>query len=180
MFGKRSRDQSIEATLKQLEHRVLDEVQLASWQRRVAWVAAAVLLAAGVTIWTVGTGVALATSALGIGAAICSVVALRCRRFRWCMTAAYLSGLSTVAGVGAFWWSRTGATEAMLAAAAAGVFGAAAALTVVWVSVAITPMKDSHPDMPPPSKRKWGVRDSGDTTIVWPPPSAGPRRPDQS
>lgn len=72
MFRLRSRGQSIEATLKQIEHRVLDDVHLPPWRRRVAWVATAVLMAAGVTTWAVGGGLPLATSALGVGAAVCS------------------------------------------------------------------------------------------------------------
>ncbi|MGE0218359.1 hypothetical protein [Mycolicibacterium sp.] len=179
MFRRWSRRQPIEATLEQIEHRVLDEVHLAAWVRRVAWVAAAVLVVAGAMVWTLGWGMPLATSTLGVCAAICSAVALRRRRFRWCVAAAYLSGLSTVAGVGGFWWSRTRSADAILAASAGVAAVAAAALTAVWVSVAITPVKDSQPDMRQPPKRRWGVRESGDTTIIWPPPSAGPHRPDQ-
>jgi hypothetical protein len=178
VFCLRSHGQSIEATLTQIEHRVLDDVHLPAWARRVGWVAAAVLVVAGVTAWAVGGGLTLATSALGIGAAVCSVVTLRRRRFRWSAAAAYLSGLSTVAGVGAFWWSRTSSADALLATSAGVSAVAAATLTAVWVSVAITPVKDSHPDMRQPSKRKWGVRESG-ATITWPPPCAGPHRPDR-
>ncbi|KUI22285.1 hypothetical protein [Mycobacterium sp. GA-2829] len=178
MFRLRSRGQSIDATLRQIEHRVLDDIHLPPWRRRVAWVAAAVLMAAGVTTWAVGGGLPLATSALGVGAAVCSVAALRRLRFRWSVAAAYLSGLSTVAGVGAFWWSRTSSADALLTVSTAVAAVAAATLTAVWVSVAITPVTDSHPDMRQPSKRKWGVRESG-ATITWPPPSAGPHRPDR-
>ncbi|OJZ67872.1 hypothetical protein [Mycolicibacterium diernhoferi] len=178
MFHLRSRDQSIEATLKQIEHRVLEELHLPLWARRVAWTASVVLIMTGITAWVVGAGLPLAASALGTGAAISSVVALRRRRFRWCVAAAYLAGLSTVAGVGAFWWSRTSSAGPVLAISTGASVVAAAALTAVWVSVAITPVNDSHPDMRKPSKRRWGVRESGDT-ITWPPPSAGPRRPDR-
>ncbi|WP_395312032.1 hypothetical protein V4U86_13315 [Mycobacterium sp. AMU20-3851] len=177
MFRLRSRDQSLEATLKQIEHRVLEDVHLPPWARRVAWVAATVLIVAGVIATAAGGGIPLAAAALGAGAAICSVVTLRRRRFRWCVAAAYLSGVSTVAGVGAFWWSRTSSADPILAASTGVSAVAAATLTAVWISVAITPVKDSHPDIRQPSKRKWGVRESGDT-ITWPPPSAGPHRPD--
>ncbi|MBB2771954.1 MULTISPECIES: hypothetical protein [Mycolicibacterium] len=84
--------------------------------------------------------------------------------------------MSTVAGVGAFWWSRTSSADAILAVSTGLSAVAASTLTAVWVSVAITPVQDSHPDMRRPSNRKWGVRESGDT-ITWPPPSAGPNRP---
>lgn len=178
MFRVRSRDRSIEATLKRIEHRVLDDVHLAAWARHAAWVASAVLVLAGVTVWVVGAGVPLATSALGVGAAACSVVALRRRRFRWCVAAAYLSGLSTVAGVGAFWWCQTSSAGSILAVLAAVSAVAAAALTAVWVAVSITPVMDSHPDLRQPTQRKWGVRESGDT-ITWPPRPAGPHRPDR-
>lgn len=178
MFRLRSRDQSLEAALKQIEHRVLDDVHLPAWARRVAWVAAAVLIVAGVTTWAVGGGLPLATSAVGVGAAVCSIVTLRRRRFRWCVASAYLSGLSTAAGVGAYWWCQTSSAVAILTVSAGVSAVAAAALTAVWVAVAITPVKDSHPDMRQPSKRKWGVRESGDT-ITWPPRSAGPHRPDR-
>ncbi|KUI38467.1 hypothetical protein AU195_16085 [Mycobacterium sp. IS-1496] len=178
MFRLRSRDQSIEATLKQIEHRVLDDVYLPIWARRVAWAATAVLIITGITAWVVGEGLPLGASALGAGAAICSVVTLRRRRFRWSVAAASLSGVSTVAGVGAFWWSRTSSADALLATSAGVSAVAAAALTAVWVAVAITPVKDSHPHMRQPSKRKWGVRESG-ATITWPPPCAGPHRLDR-
>jgi hypothetical protein len=178
VFRLGSSDRSIEATLRKIEHRVLDEVHLAWWARRVAWAVSTVLAVAGVTVWAVGAGVPLATSALGVAAAVCSVVALRRSRFRWCVAAAYLSGLSTVAAIGAFWWGLTSSTEAILAVLAGVSAVAAAAFTAVWVSVAITPVKDSHPDTRQPLERKWGVRESGDTTIIWPPPPAGPHRPD--
>lgn len=178
MFGLRSRDRSIEAALKRIEHRVLDDVHLPSWARRTGWAATAVLSVTVMTVWAVGRGVPLAASVLGVGAVICSAVTLRRRRFRWCVAAAYLSGLSTVAGVGAFWWSRTGSASAVLAIATAVAAVAAATLTAVWVSVAITPVKDSHPDLRRPSKRTWGVRESGET-ITWPPPCAGPHLSDR-
>lgn len=178
MFGLRSRDQSLEATLRQIGHRVLDEVYLPRWARRVAWTATTVLIATGITAWVVGGGVPLVASVLGAGAAVCSIISLRRRRFGWCVAAAYLSGVSTVAGVGAFWWSRTSPADPILAFSTAASAVAAAALTAVWVSVAITPVAESHPDMRRPSKRQWGVRESGDT-ITWPPPSAGPHFPDR-
>ncbi len=181
MFRLRQRDRSLEAALRQIEHRVLEDVHLPVWARRVAWVAVLVLVACGITTWVVGHDVGtvpLAASVLGAGAAVCSVVTLRRRRFRWCAAAAYLSGLSTVAGVGAYWWCQTSSAGPILAISSGVSAVAAATLTAVWVAVAITPVEDSHPDMRRPSKRKWGVRESGDT-IIWPPPCAGPRRPDR-
>ncbi len=179
MFGLRSRDRSIEATLKQIGYRVLDELHLPLWVSRVVWTAATVLIATAIVAWAVGGGLPLIASVLGTGATFCSIVTLRRRRFRWCVAAAYLSGLSTVAGVGAFWWARTSSADAVLAVSTGVSAVAAATLTALWVSVAITPVQDSHPDMRQPSKRKWGVRESGDT-ITWPPPSAGPHRPDRT
>lgn len=181
MFRPWSRDQSIEATLKQIEHRVLDDVHLDPWARHVARVAATVLIATGITAWVVGHdggAIPLAASVLGAGAAMCSGVSLRGRRFRWCVAAAYLSGLSTVAGVGAFWWCQTSSAVATLTVSSGVSAVAAAALTAVWVAVAITPVTDSQPDMRQPSQRKWGVREGGDT-ITWPPPCAGPHRLDR-
>ncbi|PQP48028.1 MULTISPECIES: hypothetical protein [Mycolicibacterium] len=181
MFRLWSRDQSIEATLKQIEHRVLNEVYVPLWARRVARVAATVLIVTGITAWAMGHddgGVPLAASVLGAGAAICSAVSLRRHRFGWCVAAAYLSGVSTVVGIGAFWWCRTGSAGPILTTSTGASAVAAAALTAVWVSVAITPVKDSHPDMRQPLKRKWGVRESG-ATIIWPPPCARPHRPDR-
>lgn len=173
MFRPRSRDQPIEATLKQIERRVLDDVDLPIWARRVAWAATTVLFITGITAWVVGEGLPLGASVLGAGAAVCSAISLRRRRFGWCVAAAYLSGLATVAGVGAFWWCQTRSAVATLAVSSGVSAVAAAALTAVWVAVAITPVTDSQPDMRQPSKRKWGVRESGDT-ITWPPPCAGP------
>lgn len=178
MFRLRSRDQSIEATLKQIEHRVLADVYLPLWARRAVWAATTVLVITGATAWVVGAGLPLAASTLGVGAAFCSAVSLRRRRFQWCVAAAFLSGVSTVAEVGAFWWSRTGSAGPVLATSTAVAAVATATLTAVWVSVAITPVTESHPHMRQSSKRKWGVRESG-ATITWPPPSAGPHRPDR-
>ncbi|BBY77394.1 hypothetical protein [Mycolicibacterium parafortuitum] len=179
MFHLRSRGQSIEATLKQIEHRVLDDVHLPAWARRAAWAATTALVVTVIVAWVVGGSVPVAASVLGAGAAACSVVTLRRRRFRWCVAAAYLSGVSTVAGVGAFWWSRTGSAGPILATSTAVAAVAAATLTAVWVAVAITPVKDSHPDLRQPGRRKWGVRESG-ATITWPPPCAGPHFPDRT
>lgn len=176
MFRARSRDQSIEATLKQIEQRVLERIYLPPWARRVGWAAITALFMSVATAWVVGGVVPVAASVLGAGAAVCSVATLRRRRFRWCVAAACLSGVSTVAGVGAFWWSRTGSAGPILATSTGSAAVAAATLTAVWVSVAITPVKDSHPDQRQPERRKWGVRESG-TTITWPPPCAGPRLP---
>ena len=178
MFRLRSRDQSIEATLKQIEHRVLDDVYLPPWARRVAWAGTTVLFITVFAAWIIGGAVPVIASVLGAGAAICSVVTLRGRRFRWCVAAAYLSGLSTAAGVGAFWWCQTSSAVAALTISTGVSAVAAAALTAVWVAVAITPVRDSQPDMRQPSMRKWGVRESGDT-IIWPPPCAGPHRLDR-
>lgn len=181
MFRPLSRDQSIEATLKQIEHRVLDEIHVPLWARRTARVAAVVLIATGITTSLVGhhgAAVPLAASMLGAGAAMCSLVSLGVRRFRWCVAAACLSGVSTVAGVGAFWWCQTSSAGVTLAVSSGMSAVAAAALTAVWVAVAITPVTDSQPDMRQPSKRKWGVRESG-ATITWPPPCARPHRLDR-
>lgn len=181
MFRLRSRDKSIEATLNRIEHRVLDEVHLPSRACRVGWVAATVVIATAITTWAVGHdggAVPLVASGLGAGTAICSAVSLRRRRFRWVVAAAYLSGLSTVAGVGAFWWSQTSSAVSTLAVSTGLSAVATAALTAVWVAVAMTPVKDSQPDMRRPSQRKWGVRKSGDT-ITWPPPCAGPHPPER-
>ncbi|OBB60399.1 hypothetical protein A5757_09940 [Mycobacterium sp. 852013-51886_SCH5428379] len=178
MFRLRSRDQSVEATLRQIEHRVLDDVYLPLWARRAAWVATTVLIITGTTAWVGGAGLPLAAATLGFGAALCSITSLWRRRFRWCVAAAYLSGVSTVAGVGAFWWSRTGSASPILTTSTVVAAVAASTLTAVWVSVAITPVSDSHPNMRKPAKRRWGVHESGET-ITWPPPSAGPHRPDR-
>jgi len=179
VFRLRSREQSIEATLKQIEHRVLDEVHQSPWMRRVAWIAAVVLLAATTTVWVVGYGggvLPLVAASFGAAAAIVSFVTLWRRRFRWGVAAAYLSGLSTVTGIGAYWWCHTSVEAGPLAVATAVAGLAAATLTAVWVAVAITPVVESQPDMRRPTERRWGVREPGGT-ITWPPPCAGPFRP---
>lgn len=182
MFRLRSRDESLESTLKRIEHRVLEEVHLASWQRRAGLTAASVLSVTVLVTWVAGLGgnwLPLITSTLGAGAAVCSFVSLRRRRFKWCLAAAYLSGLSTVTGIGAFWWARTSGAVGALVASTGFAWVAAAVLTAVWVSVVITPVGRSQPDMRRPApERKWGVRESGGT-VTWPPPCAGPFPPDQ-
>ena len=181
MFRLWSRDQSIEATLKRIEHQVLDDVRLPTWASRMGWVAVTVVIATVITTWMVGHDrgiVPLVAAVLGVGAVFCSVVSLRRRRFRWIVAAAYLSGLSTLTGGGAFWWCQTSSAVATLAVSTGLSAVAAGTLTVVWLAVAIAPVKDSQPDMRRPSKRKWGVRESGDT-ITWPPPCAGPNPRDR-
>ncbi|OBF29789.1 hypothetical protein [Mycobacterium sp. ACS4331] len=178
MFRLRSKE-SIEATLRHIEQRVLDEVHLSSSVRRTGAVSVVVLILAAVTeVIGHGAGLPLVAAVLAAGSAFCSTAALRLRRFGWASAAAYLSGLTAVASAAAFWWCQTsGADASLLVSTAAGGL-AAATLTIVWISVVITPAARSQPDMRYSSQPGQEPR-SGGGTHTWPPPCAGPHPPDQ-
>lgn len=143
------RESSVEETLRAIEHRVVNDV----WIGRVKRTAGAALTAVlGITSVTglvlaehAGHRVALAAHVLSIIASLSSVAGLRIRRFAWSCAAAQLCAVATVIAIGAFWWYRTGTAgvpwSTTLACAAAGL------LTVGWISVLITPMELSQPDM---------------------------------
>jgi hypothetical protein len=83
---------------------------------------------------------------LFLALAATTLFGLHRRRFNWCCAAAIFGGISTVAGVGAIWWHRTAHIETGLAQVALCAV-AAALLTAHWVSVIVSPLERSQPDM---------------------------------
>ncbi len=144
------RDTTIEATLRSIEDRVLGEV----WLGRARCVGGRVLAAALVATALMGAvgahahshTVALTAHILGVAGALISLAALHLQRFAWGCVAMYVCGVATVAGIGAFWWYRTGHVNPMPLTTAMGSM-LSAALTVGWLSVLMTPIHRSQPDM---------------------------------
>lgn len=144
------RDTTIEATLRSIENRVMGEVWLGPARRRAGRVFAAALgVAAVISVIEAhqrSHGIALTAGVLFLSGAFISLAALRVQRFGWACAAVYVCGVATVAGVGAFWWYRTGQVDSMPLIT---LFGSivSAVLTVGWLTVLMTPIQRSQPDM---------------------------------
>ncbi|SBS77222.1 conserved membrane hypothetical protein [uncultured Mycobacterium sp.] len=149
------RTDSIEETLTGIESRVLEEVWIGTG-RSVSYGVLAAVSAVAVMVWWLdmadevsayGSNRLPAMSMVGLAlAAIASAVALWRRRFRGCCVAACICGLAAVIGIGTFWWLHTGRPGAALtwllvADVAAGL------LTMGWLSLVVTPMECSQPQM---------------------------------
>lgn len=149
------RKESIRDALAGIERRVLDEV----WIGRSRWAghaALTVLLLAATGAWCVdvvgevpGPGsyrVPVIGTLAHVVAAGASALALTARRFRECCAAAYACGLSAVIGIGALWWLRTGRPDApggwLIVADMTAVL-----LTIGWLSIVVTPLEYSQPEM---------------------------------
>jgi len=75
-----------------------------------------------------------------------SALALWRRRYGWCCAAAYCGAVTTVIGMGSFWWVRTGHVGigiAWLLVADVAVI----MMTGGWLTVIITPVERSQPQM---------------------------------
>lgn len=82
-------------------------------------------------------------------AAILSAAAIGLRRFRWCCAAAYVTAIATVLGFGTVWWHQTappGRSAGPTGWMVVGVL-ACATLTVTWLTVILTPLDRSQPDL---------------------------------
>jgi hypothetical protein len=156
-----SRRDTVERTLADIEDRVLGEVWIGH-RRAVAHGVLTLLLMVMTAVWWIDvvSGVSApgpnrvptVTAIVLSLASAASGLALGLRRFRGCCAAAYTCGLGAVIGIGAFWWLRTGrpgATLTWLMIADVAVV----LLTAGWLSVVITPIEWSQPDM-----RRSGVR----------------------
>ncbi|MBX7433189.1 hypothetical protein JDV09_13875 [Mycobacterium sp. Y57] len=144
------RHDPIEATMRAVEKRVLEDLWVGPVRRRAGRVLATVLGVTAALCLTAayrhGHTVAVVAHTLLLLSSVTSLVGLWVRRFRWCCAAGYVSAVATVAGLGAFWWYRTGHVDAFpLPTALAGVL--AAVLTALWISVLLTPVERSHPDL---------------------------------
>jgi len=156
------RPDTVERVLARIESRVLQEV----WFGRLRLIAVGVLapvLAAAVTAWwfdlvaqlppQLSLGVPAVTLVILMLAAGVSLLALAMRRFRWCCAAAYCCGLASAVGVGAFWWLQTGSGKALTWLVVAD--AAALLLAVVWLTLIVSPVQRSQPDM----RGTWTRRD---------------------
>jgi hypothetical protein len=154
-----SSESHIEATLRKIGRRVLEEVWISGRLRAVAATAVAVLVA--VTIIGLTSPATefnaharmswlscIATAFFGLAALVSSLAVCR-PRFRWCCAAAYISAIATIVGLGMVWWHRTappGSSPGLSAWMVTGVF-AAAVLSLTWLGVILTPSERSQPDM---------------------------------
>ncbi len=159
MTGSRSDD--VERTLADIEDRVLEEVWIGQ-RRAVVHSVLTLLLMVMTAVWWIDAvsevsahvpnRVPTVTAIVLTLASAASGLALGLRRFRGCCAATYTCGLGAVIGIGAFWWlrpGRPGATLTWLMIADL----ATVLLTAGWLSVVITPIERSQPEM-----RRSGVR----------------------
>lgn len=152
-------DHDVEAMIRRIGQRVLDEMWISPRARVFTAAAVAALVGAAVAGWTDVTERS-ATATPGI--AICAValtfftvtvwvssIALQRRRFRWCTAAAYCSALATVTGLGVVWWHQTTSETQCPGPCGWMVVGVlcAAALTLIWLRVILTPLEWSQPDI---------------------------------
>jgi hypothetical protein len=152
-------DHDIEAMLRRIGRRVLDDVWISGQVRVFAWAVVGVLAGASVFGWAdVGDRSATATPGIAICAValtfftittVASSITLLRSRFRWCTAAAYGGGLGTVAGLGLVWWHQTTPSTQCPGPCVWMVVGAlcSAALTVTWLRVILTPIEWSQPDI---------------------------------
>ncbi len=144
------RNESLERLLRSINNHVLQDVWIG---RRRALAISVIACGLGISAgfgaahairqahWVAGVAHLLLTAL-----AMVSVIAAHRARYAWCCAAAYFGGVSTVAGLGAFWWYHTEHPgPSVLHAALSTVV--AAGLTANWIALAITPVHDSQPDM---------------------------------
>lgn len=137
--------------LRTIEAHVLDDVWIGKRRAAAGFVTLAVLVTAAMGWCVVGEfqvahGVPALSVTLFAISGVLSAVALTRRRYRWCCAAAYSCGLATVIGVGVLWWSRTGhagSGQGWLAVANLAVV----VLAGIWLTVVVTPIERSQPDM---------------------------------
>ncbi|BBY65573.1 hypothetical protein MHEL_38160 [Mycolicibacterium helvum] len=153
----------LEHALAEIESRVLDEVWVSTRRSICCGLLTALVALAAVMWWhdIAGEGSAYGynrvptAGMLGLtAAAVASALALRLRRFRACCLAAFACGLAGVAGAGTFWWLHTGRPGAslpwLLIADIAVIL-----LAIGWLSVVMTPMERSQPQMREHTETAW-------------------------
>lgn len=140
---------SLEAMLASIRDHVLEDVWIGGARRSVAAVLACGLAATALfgigAAYRDGQWVAVVSDVLFISLSAFTLIALYRTRFKWCCAAAYSGGLATVAGAGGYWWHHTAHIGSPLPAALSTI--AAAALTAHWLSIVVTPVDRSQPDM---------------------------------
>lgn len=145
---------TVERMLQDIEHRVLEEVWLGRG-RSIMGCALVVMLSATTVLWWIDATddsshrVPTITTVMLLVASAASGLALALRRYRWCCAAAYCCGLASVFGIGALWWLRTGRPGAPLTWLVLADI-AIVVLTILWLTLIITPIQCSQPDMRTP------------------------------
>jgi hypothetical protein len=145
------RASELERALHDIERRVLEEVWLS--RRHVVTGVALVVTLVMTAAEFLRVGVAhaapvVAAAALVVAATVSGMALLR-RRYRWCCAAAYCCGLAGVVGIGVFWWLNTGRCGVALSWLVVADL-TVVALTVQWLTVIVTPLERSQPDMRAP------------------------------
>lgn len=150
-----TRADTLERMLRGIERRVLHEISLGRLRSVAIGVLGPTLAVSAVVWWcdlfahrSPGAALRVPTVAFVIlvVAALSSIMALGARRFRWGCAAAYSCALATVVGIGAFWWLRTGPAESSVGWLVVADL-AALVLAIAWLSVLVTPVHRSQPDM---------------------------------
>nr|WP_325503319.1 hypothetical protein [Mycobacterium sp.] len=145
----------IEAVLRKIGRRVLEDVWKSGRARAFAVMAMATLVGVTIVGWlglaaeaTTSWLSCIAITLFGLTALVSSVAVCRLR-FRWCCAAAYVSAIAAVAGLGMVWWHRTAPPGSSSGPSAWMVIGVltAAILNLAWLSVILTPSERSQPDM---------------------------------
>lgn len=146
----------MERTLQTIERRVLEDMWIGASARRTVAAAVAVLCVVAIAVWrhtrllgneSVPNDVVpkVAAAAFFLAAAT-SLLALCRKRFRWCCAAAVLTGKSAATGFGALWWYHTVPNPEPSWWTLLGCVGATS-MVVAWLSVILTPLNLSQPDM---------------------------------
>jgi hypothetical protein len=152
-------DHDVEAMIRRIGQRVLDDMWISRRARVFTAAVVAALAGASMAGWTDVTersatatpGIAICAVALTfftVTASVSSIALLRLR-FRWCTAAAYCSALATVTGLGVVWWHQTTPDTQCPGPCGWMVVGVlcAAALTLMWLRVILTPLEWSQPDI---------------------------------
>jgi hypothetical protein len=151
-----SSDHHIDATLRRIWQRVLDDIWISRPARLITVVVVIISVCAAATGWadvnagpTARMPICLVAAAMSLLTAAASSLAVLLRRFRWCCVAAYAGGLSTVTGMGVVWWHQSAPPAQTHGPAAWMVIGVlcSAWLTATWLRVIITPLERSQPDI---------------------------------
>lgn len=145
---------TFERTLRRIENRVLNEIWAGPRRIRI-FVALCIVQAIATATWWLEfaanrpgniaayvPATALSMLVLAFGA---SLLAVRIRRFRWCLSAAFCCGLAAVIGIGTFWWLQTGTTVGLKGLAVADI--ATIGLCIGWLTLVLTPIERSQPNM---------------------------------
>lgn len=150
-----SNDIHIDAVLRKISRRVLEDVWIGIRVRAFLVAVVATLVGTAIVGWLqlaardTTSWISCGAVALFGLAASASSLAVGLRRFRWCCAAAYISGMATVVGWGMVWWYRTAPPGRSMGTSAWMVLGvlAATVLTLTWLGVILTPSERSQPDM---------------------------------